>query len=454
MVFCLDLKMALQISASNNRKVFIVGVAGFLSATLIFMLAGGATWLDDAVFKPQVRQGDYGSMKLDRNNGRHIKPTVYRAVSSGVIGDGEIKVTEPTTLRDETAIPHIDFPQTQNKPMTTEDTQSGAKIIILASMRTGSSFVGEMFGQNSDIFYLFEPGLALQTTLHQRGAVFLQPLHIDLLDSIYQCNLTGYEYYSKWLSRQVPKQILKKAPAMYRVLCSKSNNSSHCGKVTPQHFMQICMDLKKVAIKSIRISDIGSLLPLIKDKRINLKVIHLVRDPRGMIASRVLAMNEVKKTTDKVESFTDGTRAALTNYCWNNLHNTDVGKNLPKFQDNYLLLRYEDVSLDPHEAARRIYNFTGLGAVPGNVSRWIQEHTSAHVAGTYSTSRVSSQVYQSWRSSLSFPTVKTIEEVGTCSQMMQKFGYLPAKDQEHLTNLNISLLFDKVPDVNRDMYVL
>ena len=37
---------------------------------------------------------------------------------------------------------------------------------------------------------------------------------------------------------------------------------------------------------------------------------------------------------------------------------------------------------------------------------------------------------------------------------MQRFGYLPAKDQEHLTNLNISLLFDKVPDVNRDMYVL
>ncbi|XP_071793172.1 carbohydrate sulfotransferase 3-like [Asterias amurensis] len=438
--------MARQISASNNCRVFLVGVAGFLSSALIFMLAGGAAWLDGSVYQP---------------HGRHLRPTVNRAVSSGV-GDGEMKVRGPTTLRDETANPQVGFQKSGQprlctsipKPRTTEDTPSGAKIIILASMRTGSSFVGEMFGQNSNIFYLFEPGLALHTTLHQRGAVFLQPLYIDLLDSIYQCHLTGYEYYSKWLSRLVPEEILKKAPAMYRVLCSKSNSSSHCGKVTPQHFMQICMDLKKVAIKSIRISDIGSLLPLIKDKTVNLKVIHLVRDPRGMIASRVLAMNGIKNVTDKEGSFTDGTRASLIDYCWNNLHNTDVGKNLPKFQDNYLLLRYEDVSLDPHEAARRIYNFTGLGAVPGNVSRWIQEHTSAHIAGTYSTSRVSSQVYQSWRSRLSFPTVKTIEEVGTCSQMMQRFGYLPAKDKEHLTNLNISLLSDTLPVLKQDIYAV
>ena len=361
-------------------------------------------------------------------------------------------------------IPHIGFQnsrqyslctQTQDKHMTTEDTPSGEKIIILASMRTGSSFVGQMFGQNSDIFYLFEPGTFLQAALRQRGDIFSQSLYIDMLDSLYRCNLTDYEYYSKWLSTQGPKSLLQQAPNMFKLLCSKPDISSevHCGSVTHDSFVRTCMDLKKVAIKSVRISDIGSLLPLIKDKTVNLKVIHLVRDPRGMIASRVVAMNDIKKTADKVETFTDDTKTALINYCWNNLHNTDVGTNMPKFRDNYLLLRYEDVSLDPHEAARRIYNFTGLGAVPGNVSRWIQEHTSAHVAGTYSTSRVSSQVYQSWRSRISFPTVKTIEEVGTCSQMMQRFGYLPAKDQEHLTNIKISILSDNVPDhVKRDIY--
>ncbi|XP_033627148.1 carbohydrate sulfotransferase 3-like [Asterias rubens] len=436
---------------AKNFRVFVLGMFVFLSTACFVLLARNAASMDGSAVMNQQQE----------HRASHVMPTtVYMAVSPPEVGgggeEGEIKVTEN---------PHTGFQKSEQprlctsipKPRTTEDTPSGVKIIILAAMRTGSSFVGEMFGQNSDIFYLFEPGLPLHNTLHQRGAVFLQPLFIDLLDSIYQCNLTGYEYYFKWLSGQVPEALLKKAPSVYKELCSKkSSNSSEfeCGKMTPQHFMRICMNLNKVAIKSIRISDIGSLLPLIKDKTVNLKVIHLVRDPRGMIASRVLAMNDIKKTADKVETFTDDTRASLIDYCWNNLHNTDVGKNLPKFQDNYLLLRYEDVSLDPHEAARRIYNFTGLGAVPGNVSRWIQEHTSAHVAGTYSTSRVSSQVYQSWRGRLSFPTVKTIEEVGTCSQMMQRFGYLPAKDQEHLTNLNISLLSDKVPDVNREMYVI
>ena len=325
----------------------------------------------------------------------------------------------------------------------------GIKVIILASMRTGSSFVGEMLGQNSNIFYLFEPGRALQNTL-VNGALFLHPLYTDMLDNLYQCNTTGYDYYIKWISRRHPREILKIAPRMYDFVCSKSNKSAHikCGRISAERFMRTCREIRNIAIKTIRISDIGMLSSLIQDNSVNLKVIHLVRDPRGMIASRAKAISE------PLETFWDETRAALINYCWSNLHNKEVGTNLTKFRDNYLLLRYEDVCVDPQEAARRIYNFTGLGDVPETVSTWISTHTSHEIPGTYSTSRVSSKAYESWRFGLTYPISKTIEKVGKCAQMMQQFGYLSAENEVHLKNLTLSLVGEVQLASNLQMYEL
>ncbi len=133
--------MARQISASDNCRVFLVGVAGFLSAALIFMFAGSDAWLDGTVYQPQIRQDDYESMELDRINGRHNNmPTVYHYQAVSGVGDGEIKVEGATALRDDKAIPHTGLQKSGQprlctpipKPRTTKDTPSGVKIIILA----------------------------------------------------------------------------------------------------------------------------------------------------------------------------------------------------------------------------------------------------------------------------------------------------------------------------------
>ncbi len=48
-----------------------------------------------------------------------------------------------------------------------------------------------------------------------------------------------------------------------------------------------CRERRHVAIKTVRIPELSDLKALIKDSRLNLKVIQLVRDPRGILYSRI-----------------------------------------------------------------------------------------------------------------------------------------------------------------------
>ncbi|XP_022090655.1 carbohydrate sulfotransferase 2-like [Acanthaster planci] len=175
----------------------------------------------------------------------------------------------------------------------------GSRVVLLTSMRTGSSFIGEIFGRNDDIFYLFEPGLALLTELHSQGALFLQPIYMDMLSAIFHCNTSSLNFYIKWLSRQYPLEVKKKVPRLFDLVCYKwptGRTGLACRKIDADLFERKCREKRHIAVKSIRIWDIGMFQPLIQDGNVKLKVVHLVRDPRGMTASRVLAMNFVDST--------------------------------------------------------------------------------------------------------------------------------------------------------------
>ncbi|XP_022090584.1 carbohydrate sulfotransferase 3-like [Acanthaster planci] len=334
----------------------------------------------------------------------------------------------------------------------------GNNIVIQAAMRTGSSLVGEVFGQNDNIFYLFEPGISLENEFALNGTVFVQQLYVDMLSSLYHCDITSQDFYLKWLSRKTQNHVRKVAPRLFDSLCPqmKPGGSGHsvCGAVLPRQFMQECRAKRTIAIKSVRIWHIGMFLPLIQDINVKLKVIHLVRDPRGMTASRVPAMNVVKGTHHRLasNSFTEEMREYLRRFCSLSLENKETGWYHPKYRDNYLLLRYEDMALNPERVTQLIYNFTGLGAVPECVSKWIAENTQTYKPGLYSTTRVSSKRYQAWRTTLDFKTAKAIENVGRCAEMMQHFGYLPLQNESHLRKLSSSLVVPIPPPSGSQKY--
>uniref|UniRef100_A0A2K5V6T5 Carbohydrate sulfotransferase 1 n=1 Tax=Macaca fascicularis TaxID=9541 RepID=A0A2K5V6T5_MACFA len=101
-------------------------------------------------------------------------------------------------------------------------------ILILATTRSGSSFVGQLFNQHLDVFYLFEPLYHVQNTLIPRFTQGKSPADRrvmlgasrDLLRSLYDCDLYFLENYIKPPPvNHTTDRIFRRGAS--RVLCSR-----------------------------------------------------------------------------------------------------------------------------------------------------------------------------------------------------------------------------------------
>lgn len=141
-------------------------------------------------------------------------------------------------------------------------------VILVSSMaRSGSSFLGGLLSSLPGVFYFFEP-------LHhiERWHMLSPSIVQDSLRGLLTCNITGpirkavrsrgkYTVYHPYTRRCVSKES-----------CFNSLLDETCRKE------------KFRAVKTIRVR-VSWLRALLDDPEVNLKVIHLVRDPRGSIIS-------------------------------------------------------------------------------------------------------------------------------------------------------------------------
>ncbi|EPY74235.1 carbohydrate sulfotransferase 6-like protein [Camelus ferus] len=110
-------------------------------------------------------------------------------------------------------------------------------VLVLSSWRSGSSFVGQLFSQHPDVFYLMEPAWHVWSALSQGSAVALHMAVRDLVRSVFLCDMDVFDAY---------------LPAFPR------------GAISSE----------------------AVLYPLLSDPALNLRIVHLVRDPRAVLRSR------------------------------------------------------------------------------------------------------------------------------------------------------------------------
>ncbi|XP_071808995.1 carbohydrate sulfotransferase 3-like [Asterias amurensis] len=305
-------------------------------------------------------------------------------------------------------------------------------ILILASLRTGSSFVGELFANNRDVFYLFEPGLDLGKRLnHIRGGKQLtENVLLRMIQDLFRCDFTNLHFYLRWLS--------KLSENLLQGTCTITENVARV----------VCQSSRYIAIKTIRIPDMSLVLPIAERNALNLRVVHLVRDPRPMIASRFLALTHQRLSSASFANTSrilpNRSREFLSIYCKYNWQNFEIGSRNPTLKQNYMFVRYEDAAVDPLTTVKRLYRFINKTEVPSaSVLKWIELNTNCgNEKGLYSTSRNSTAVYQRWRRTLPFRLAKEIEGVGQCRDMMIRMGYFQVKDEVYLRNMSLPLIGD------------
>lgn len=176
--------------------------------------------------------------------------------------------------------------------------------------------------------------------------------------------------------------------------------------------ISVCKGSPAIVLKFIRLrmENVLNVLPYFP----NMKVIHLLRDPRGIFNSRshLNWQKNVIKNNKSISQFCDMLHQDLS-----------VSKLIQKVDpDRLKLLQYEDLADRPIETASDLFSFAGLRFTQTVASYLKRSTSSSRDSCTFCTQRKnSSQTASKWRNQLKFDDAKYIYD--TCSESMSVLGY-------------------------------
>lgn len=346
----------------------------------------------------------------------------------------------------------------QLSPCSSAPSTSKVHVLLLSSWRSGSSFLGQVFSQHPSVFYLMEPGWHVWTQLPKVNIRILRIAVRDLFRSIFQCDFSGIEAF-------LPEDHNVSNVFMWshsRALCSPpacsltphgelSNQPkclSKCHARGLHRAKDACATYSHVVLKSVRFFELESLYPLLQDPNLNLRIVHLVRDPRAVARSREQSANSLS-ADDAIILENRHIPAAEVLYqvmqeiCRSHVRiNERAFLKVPQFlKGRYKLVRFEDLVRDPLQEINEIYEFVGL-EMTRQLSQWIYQVTHGIGTGTKKdaftiTSRDAANVSQAWRSALPHHKVKRIQDV--CRGAMTLLGYRTVGSEKEQKNLDVDL---------------
>lgn len=317
------------------------------------------------------------------------------------------------------------------------------RIVVLTTRRSGSSFVGQLLNEHPDIAYLFEPMQLIKS--NDTWAEISIDVIKNYMKKMFSCAFSDALHDVK----EVPVRESFLSPFVCSSFLRHWNQGydRHCTGVDIKRAEFICTQARHVAIKVIRIYPLQ--LPLVKEYlQEKVQIIHLLRDPRGVMSSRITIdqfkakqqrsmyiLKNLNTLVRKAAYHCRRVRDALERLAsW-----TAADSSLSQF---YRLVRYEDFAYHPEARTRTLYSSLGL-ELHKNVLAWIRKATNSNRAygrRFYSTSRNSTQTAEAWRNKLPFHYVRAVQELPNCQYVMQRLGYDFAKSQEMLQNSSLSLV--------------
>uniref|UniRef100_A0A670XU25 Sulfotransferase n=1 Tax=Pseudonaja textilis TaxID=8673 RepID=A0A670XU25_PSETE len=301
-------------------------------------------------------------------------------------------------------------------------------IYLHATWRTGSSFLGELFNQHPDVFYLYEPMWHLWQALYPGDALSLQGALRDMMRSLFRCDFSVLRLYATPPAGRdplIPFGNLSTASIFgwrtNKVICSDPFcphaararadvglvDGASCERSCPPRPLREleaeCRKYPVMVIKDVRLLELGALLPLLRDPDLNLHVIQLFRDPRAVHNSRLKAKQALLRESIQVlrsryhAEFRGLPRrqvppaaaaaiaglgggavrthpqhraefflsGALEVICQAWLRDLIFSRRAPAWlRRRYTQVRYEDLVLEPRSQLRRLLRFADLPALP------------------------------------------------------------------------------------------
>ncbi|KAK3590733.1 hypothetical protein CHS0354_030968 [Potamilus streckersoni] len=321
-----------------------------------------------------------------------------------------------------------------------EAERKGQRLLIVAYFRSGSTFTADIFKNYSDVFYVFEPFHALDYSIKRNTPIFylngssrlnhaanmtnMNFLHNEAKKWIY-CRFDELDTSSltdalTWrLGSEIGKKFLLCNGVKSLMPLAVNPNSSHrkCNNLVRES----CLESKLRLFKFIRLPMTVAGRLLTGDS--NLKVIHLLRDPRGMLVSQRRKEHKIEWPIRYCETMLSDLKASVQ------LQNIFPGR--------VTILRYEDLAENPVSIASKLYKFIGI-QMPKVVEEYIKEKTSGgkEKKCMLCTQKAnSSETASKWRTKIDLRYMKLIDHV--CEKLYEAAGYLEFKSRADLLNLSL-----------------
>lgn len=327
-------------------------------------------------------------------------------------------------------------------------------VLIYAPARSGSSFLGQIFNQHDDVFYLYEP-LYVYSMLEKLRVMSPSQLvrnSLTLLHDCFQCNFTNHELYLYFISnrgyasslfRDSSKAMSSLPLCSYKQLKSwheqmKISQSKCQNRLEAKQTSLVCQKHKQVTVKvlshRLRLSEILRW----SSNETNVMIVYLLRDPRAVIASRLrpgwISNNETSKIQEFCKRMNENLRLVTTS----------------KISSKHIL-RYEDLVENVFLVVNRLLKVTGLD-MTNNLQKWLKENTEwqgsvdSHLQPFRTTRRNALTSAYFWRENISMNLTRTVE--GNCQFVMKQAGYKRVTDIQELRNKSLTLLLPQTGIIN------
>ena len=214
------------------------------------------------------------------------------------------------------------------------------KIIVFTTMRSGSSFIGRILHEHPDICYLFEP---LQIIMHRNDILDNNDKLNSFVRKLFSCAFTDALYDADVLPGHDRYLTYRPCTTFLRHIDKRKNKI--CRLTDIERIEVICRQARYVAMEVTRL--FPSQLALIKEYlKEEVQIIHLNRDPRGVISSRLVLKKGKQQLSTYIHRNFDRIIKKASDHC-TRIRDTIIRLALwtavePSLSKFYHLIRYED----------------------------------------------------------------------------------------------------------------
>ncbi|XP_045207054.2 carbohydrate sulfotransferase 1-like isoform X1 [Mercenaria mercenaria] len=306
------------------------------------------------------------------------------------------------------------------------DPSQPVSVLVLTYMRSGSSLTGDILQQSDGAFYVYEPFRSLG---HKNASTFTisyangterQPpfsFNEETYNALYNwftCNisrLANIGLMDGFLNKGLKSRMF---PICYRKEMQNGKDQKLAIRMCARELQGICENSPFRIIKTIRIQlqDIRNLLEDLP----NLKIVHLVRDPRATLSSQAsLGMCSSRR----------GGQPGCTNKFCKRLENDVLAEErLMKLYPNRIMpVFYEDIAKHPLQTSKKMYDFIGAEFTL-EAEAYIYNITMAGLANNCvicTTRSNSSEHVDTWKTKMKPEFINIVNE--RCNYVIKRYNF-------------------------------